>query len=571
MSDLINIPTKSSGDTLSAGEVNTIVNKTNDAITEQNQTKIDHAEALANKVDKVAGKGLSTEDYSTAEKNKLSGVAAGATNDTGATIKAKLEALEGDARLDASAIKGLLEGGGSSNVQLVEWPTGSARPTINNVVVVGDFFEGFSHVVETITIEETNYAVVTKIDSYNPAEFWKDDWPGVQAIFKLLDGTYLISCSTDGGDSYFFKKINSYGIEDVEFSQNAPVDILMATHLCQLSNGSIIIAGSDSQNTPVIRKISNTGVEDTVFTANVSGSFVGIGNSSINSIHVCSDDSIIFCNKNTKPRKINSDGILDETFSSNIANVDFDGYYDMILSNLSDNSVIYCYGHSESGRVKKTTEAGVEDADFTSNYANQQYGIKAILVDADDNIYLGGGSSGFGFLAMISSEGVRNHDFVNNDWGVIPVVYNLAFAEDGSSIIAFTSMGVVFSGDYRLNQGLIRLAIIAGNYSTVFLSDSEYLIIALPDRLLKYKFSLENYREYKLLSGINRTNNEISKLLENLDSTVLYPLASSTEGSIFIKYSGHLTWIQPPTSPSVLKHSGTPDSSPYWEAELLCS
>ena len=43
---------------------------------------------LADKVDKVAGKGLSTEDYTTAEKNKLSGIAAGATaNATDAQLR----------------------------------------------------------------------------------------------------------------------------------------------------------------------------------------------------------------------------------------------------------------------------------------------------------------------------------------------------------------------------------------------------------------------------------------------------------------------------------------------------
>jgi hypothetical protein len=44
--------------------------------------------ALDNKVDKVSGKGLSTEDYTTAEKTKLSGIATGATaNDTDANLK----------------------------------------------------------------------------------------------------------------------------------------------------------------------------------------------------------------------------------------------------------------------------------------------------------------------------------------------------------------------------------------------------------------------------------------------------------------------------------------------------
>jgi len=44
--------------------------------------------ALANKVDKVTGKGLSTNDYTTAEQIKLSGIQAGATaNDTDANLK----------------------------------------------------------------------------------------------------------------------------------------------------------------------------------------------------------------------------------------------------------------------------------------------------------------------------------------------------------------------------------------------------------------------------------------------------------------------------------------------------
>jgi hypothetical protein len=39
---------------------------------------------IANKVDKVTGKGLSTEDYTTAEKNKLAGISAGAETNVNA-------------------------------------------------------------------------------------------------------------------------------------------------------------------------------------------------------------------------------------------------------------------------------------------------------------------------------------------------------------------------------------------------------------------------------------------------------------------------------------------------------
>lgn len=47
---------------------------------------------IANKVDKVAGKGLSTEDYTTAEKNKLAGIATGAEKNRVIATKAEAEA-----------------------------------------------------------------------------------------------------------------------------------------------------------------------------------------------------------------------------------------------------------------------------------------------------------------------------------------------------------------------------------------------------------------------------------------------------------------------------------------------
>ena len=55
----INIPTKNTGDQLTASEFNDLVNE---------------AKRIENKVDKVDGKGLSTNDYTTGEKNKLSGL-----------------------------------------------------------------------------------------------------------------------------------------------------------------------------------------------------------------------------------------------------------------------------------------------------------------------------------------------------------------------------------------------------------------------------------------------------------------------------------------------------------------
>ena len=46
--------------------------------------------SLSNKVDKITGKGLSTNDYTTAEKNKLSGIAEGATANIGTVTQVKI-------------------------------------------------------------------------------------------------------------------------------------------------------------------------------------------------------------------------------------------------------------------------------------------------------------------------------------------------------------------------------------------------------------------------------------------------------------------------------------------------
>lgn len=51
--------------------------------------------ALADKVDKVSGKGLSTEDYTTAEKSKLAGIDSGATANTGTVTSVALAAPTG--------------------------------------------------------------------------------------------------------------------------------------------------------------------------------------------------------------------------------------------------------------------------------------------------------------------------------------------------------------------------------------------------------------------------------------------------------------------------------------------
>ena len=89
-----------------------------DGVTENVQTQID------NKVDKVTGKGLSTEDYTTVEKTKLSGIEEGAQKNTVTSVAGKTGAVT-LAASDVGAqpkitITGILQGDGNGNITAVE-------------------------------------------------------------------------------------------------------------------------------------------------------------------------------------------------------------------------------------------------------------------------------------------------------------------------------------------------------------------------------------------------------------------------------------------------------------------
>lgn len=79
----LNIPTKNTGDSLTATEFNDLVNE---------------AKKIDNKVDKAPGKGLSTNDYTNDDKNKLSGLSNyddTALNDRVSTVESRLESVTG--------------------------------------------------------------------------------------------------------------------------------------------------------------------------------------------------------------------------------------------------------------------------------------------------------------------------------------------------------------------------------------------------------------------------------------------------------------------------------------------
>lgn len=97
---------------------------------------------LSNKVDKVSGKGLSTNDYTTAEKQKLSGIAANANNYILPTASAS---VKGGVQLGYTATGKnyplLVDGSGKAYVT-VNWA--DTKVTVNNTLTSTSTTEALS-------------------------------------------------------------------------------------------------------------------------------------------------------------------------------------------------------------------------------------------------------------------------------------------------------------------------------------------------------------------------------------------------------------------------------------------
>ncbi len=84
--------------------------------------------ALAGKVDKVSGKSLSTNDYTTTEKNKLAGIATGANNYSLPTASSTtLGGVKVGAGLAINS--GVLSATGGGTADAVDWSNVTNRPT----------------------------------------------------------------------------------------------------------------------------------------------------------------------------------------------------------------------------------------------------------------------------------------------------------------------------------------------------------------------------------------------------------------------------------------------------------
>lgn len=144
---------------------------------------------LSGKVDKVTGKGLSTNDYTTAEKNKLAGISSGAEVNQNAYSAVKV----GSVTISAGSKTDTLNMSGSGAVQVaisnntITVGAADASTSSKGVVKVGSNISVNSG---TISVNANN---ITNALGYTP--------PQVNTVYEFKGGTNGFSITPTGGES----------------------------------------------------------------------------------------------------------------------------------------------------------------------------------------------------------------------------------------------------------------------------------------------------------------------------------------------------------------------------------
>lgn len=102
--------------------------------------------ALGNKVDKVTGKGLSTNDYTTDEKNKLAGLANYSLPTASATVLGGVKVGSG-----LSISSGVLSATGGGKADSVDWANVNGKPTKVSQFTNDSGFQTATQVESTVT------------------------------------------------------------------------------------------------------------------------------------------------------------------------------------------------------------------------------------------------------------------------------------------------------------------------------------------------------------------------------------------------------------------------------------
>lgn len=153
------------------------------------------AAALGGKVDKVAGKGLSTEDYTSADKSKLAGITAGATaNSSDATLLARANHTGTQAISTVTGLQSALDG--KQPTTTFKTINGEAITGTGNIVISGG--SGGGGAVDSVNGKTGNVTLNKSDIGLSSVDNTADAVKAVASAAKLTTARTIAGVSFDG-------------------------------------------------------------------------------------------------------------------------------------------------------------------------------------------------------------------------------------------------------------------------------------------------------------------------------------------------------------------------------------
>jgi len=296
----------------------------------------------------------------------------------------------------------------------------------------------------------------------------------------ILAGEGFLDIQLEGGCCFsYVTKVSSSNVTDESFTKTK-FDLKVYTLGIQ-STGKIIVGGWIQQYnsgagwvnlySKGLARLNADGTFDSTFDTNLNNILDSGADHVVNKVVVLSDDSILVCGRfdysvdseHTRLIKLNSDGTLDETFTNNVLESDFDvsAIYDIAID--SSVKIIVVGGESDStGFIAKLNDDGTSDGSFTAPTViqTQEYDcfLRTVAVQSDNKIIIGGvfdtvDSNAAISIARLNSNGTYDDTFSQTGSGL--QYYSNPDAGDGfyypyvSQIKVQSNDKLIVAGDFN--------------------------------------------------------------------------------------------------------------------------
>lgn len=301
---------------------------------------------------------------------KEDGTGAMKISETGASIKAKLEALEGDERLDASAIMNIT---GGSSAKIIEWVVGEAEPVINADIVVGTIEEGHKYVAFDAVISGQTLAYILPYEKYIEINYDFGDLLSVpRAVLQTESDIYVAIDST-------VIKYNIDGTLNTGFAWVELDDDIYV--LAEDAEGKLLVGGIFEN---ALLRFNADGTEDVEFSSPNLQQYL-TNDIDVRTILVDGSNIYVGGQFDGAVKKILPNGDIDTLFNAAITG------YCASLAKLPDGSILCGTNDPGNGFLVKCDGGGNIDFDFVPDVDAP---VESVIV-ANDAIYVGGYYTGF--------------------------------------------------------------------------------------------------------------------------------------------------------------------------------